>query len=61
MRRLFAGVIRWRMGLARFVVLVTAMPLLTLLVGANRYPASPARAGSASSAPIFSGPSSSAC
>jgi CAAX protease family protein len=33
-RRLFAGVIRWRMGLARFVVLVTAMPLLTLLVGA---------------------------
>ena len=34
MRRLFAGVIRWRMGLARFFVLVTAMPLLTLLVGA---------------------------
>ena len=33
-RRLFAGVIRWRMGLVRFVVLVTAMPLLTLLVGA---------------------------
>jgi membrane protease YdiL (CAAX protease family) len=33
-RRLFAGTIRWRMGLARFVVLVTAMPLLTLLVGA---------------------------
>jgi uncharacterized protein len=33
-RRLFAGAIRWRMGLARFVVLVTAMPLLTLLVGA---------------------------
>ena len=32
-RRLFAGAIRWRMGLARFVVLVTAMPLLTLLVG----------------------------
>src|SRR5687768_16156930 len=26
-RRLFAGAIRWRMGLARFVVLVTAMPL----------------------------------
>ena len=33
-RRLFAGAIRWRMGLARFLVLVTAMPLLTLLVGA---------------------------
>jgi membrane protease YdiL (CAAX protease family) len=33
-RRLFAGVIRWRMGLARFVVLATALPLLTLLVGA---------------------------
>jgi uncharacterized protein len=33
-RRLFAGVIRWRMGLARFFILVTAMPLLTLLVGA---------------------------
>ena len=33
-RRLFAGVIRWRMGLVRFVVLVTAMPLLTLLMGA---------------------------
>ena len=33
-RRLFAGAIRWRMGLARFVVLVTAIPLLTLLVGA---------------------------
>jgi uncharacterized protein len=33
-RRLFAGTIRWRMGLARFVVMVTAMPLLTLLVGA---------------------------
>jgi uncharacterized protein len=33
-RRLFAGVIRWRMGLARFAVLVTAIPLLTLLVGA---------------------------
>jgi len=33
-RRLLAGTIRWRMGLARFVVLVTAMPLLTLLVGA---------------------------
>jgi hypothetical protein len=32
-RRLFAGAIRWRMGLARFVVLATAMPLLTLLVG----------------------------
>ena len=32
-RRLFAGAIRWRMGLARFLVLVTAMPLLTLLVG----------------------------
>jgi len=33
-RRLFAGVIRWRIGVARFVVLSTAMPLLTLLVGA---------------------------
>lgn len=33
-RRLFAGVIRWRMGLVRFAVLVTAIPLLTLLVGA---------------------------
>ena len=33
-RRLFAGTIRWRMGLARFVVLVAAMPLLTLLIGA---------------------------
>jgi uncharacterized protein len=33
-QRLFAGTIRWRTGLARFVVLVTAMPLLTLLVGA---------------------------
>ena len=32
-RRLFAGAIRWRMGLARFVVLVAAMPMLTLLVG----------------------------
>jgi hypothetical protein len=30
-RRLFAGTIRWRMGVARFLVLVTAM---TLLVGA---------------------------
>ncbi len=33
-RRLFAGVIRWRVGIARFVVLSTAMPLLTLLVAA---------------------------
>ena len=33
-RRLFAGVIRWRMGLVRFAVLVIAIPLLTLLVGA---------------------------
>jgi membrane protease YdiL (CAAX protease family) len=33
-RRLFAGVIRWRMGFARFLVVVTAMPLLTLLVAA---------------------------
>jgi membrane protease YdiL (CAAX protease family) len=33
-RRLFAGVIRWQMGLVRFVVVVTAMPLLTLLMGA---------------------------
>jgi CAAX protease family protein len=33
-RRLFAGVIRWRMGLLRFAVLVTAIPLLTLLVAA---------------------------
>jgi membrane protease YdiL (CAAX protease family) len=33
-RRLFAGTIRWRMGAARFLIMVTAMPLLTLLVGA---------------------------
>jgi uncharacterized protein len=33
-RRLFTGTIRWRMGVARFLVMVTAMPLLTLLVGA---------------------------
>lgn len=33
-RRLFAGVIRWRMGLVRFAVLVIAIPLLTLLVAA---------------------------
>ena len=33
-RRLFAGTIRWQMGVARFVVPVTAVPLLTLLVGA---------------------------
>jgi membrane protease YdiL (CAAX protease family) len=33
-RRLFAGVIRWQMGLVRFMVVVTAMPLLTLLMGA---------------------------
>jgi len=33
-RRLFAGTIRWRVGLARFVVVVAGMPLLTLLVGA---------------------------
>jgi uncharacterized protein len=33
-RRLFSGTIRWRMGLVRFVVLVAAMPLLTLLIGA---------------------------
>ena len=33
-RRLFAGTIRWRIGAARFLVIVTAMPLLTLLVGA---------------------------
>lgn len=32
-RRLFAGVVRWRMGLGRAVLLVTAMPVLTLLVG----------------------------
>ena len=56
-RRLFAGVIRWRMGLARFFILVTAMPLLTLLVGAlTGTLQSPAEGGSASSAPIFSGP-----
>jgi uncharacterized protein len=34
-RRLFAGTIRWRMGVVRFLVIVTAMPLLTLLVGAQ--------------------------
>src|SRR5215217_2612874 len=33
-RRLFAGVIRWRMGLVRFAVLVTGIPILMLLVGA---------------------------
>jgi len=33
-RRLFAGTIWCRMGLARFVVLVAAMPLVRLLVGA---------------------------
>jgi membrane protease YdiL (CAAX protease family) len=33
-RRLYAGALRWRIGVGRFVVLVAAMPLLTLLVGA---------------------------
>jgi membrane protease YdiL (CAAX protease family) len=33
-RRLFAGAVRWRMGWARFAVLATAMPLLTLAVAA---------------------------
>jgi membrane protease YdiL (CAAX protease family) len=33
-RRLFAGVVRWRIGVARFVVLAAAMPVLTLLVAA---------------------------
>jgi membrane protease YdiL (CAAX protease family) len=32
-RRLFAGTIRWRMGFARFLLVVAAMPVLTLLVG----------------------------
>ena len=60
-RRLFAGTIRWRMGVARFLVLVTAMPLLTLLVGALTHTLQPRPvAGSASSGPTFSRPSSSA-
>ncbi|HYN93073.1 MAG TPA: CPBP family glutamic-type intramembrane protease [Pilimelia sp.] len=33
-RRLYAGALRWRIGLGRFVVLITAMPALALLVGA---------------------------
>jgi membrane protease YdiL (CAAX protease family) len=33
-RRLDGGVTRWRLGAGRYVVLLTAMPLLTLLVGA---------------------------
>jgi len=33
-RRLYAGVVRWRIGLGRAVLLVTAMPVLTALVGA---------------------------
>lgn len=33
-RRLFAGAVRWRIGFARFAVLVLAMPVLTLGVAA---------------------------
>ena len=33
-RRLYAGVVRWRIGVGRAVLLLTAMPALTLLVGA---------------------------
>jgi uncharacterized protein len=33
-RRLYAGVVRWRLGLRRYAVLLTAMPVLTLLVAA---------------------------
>jgi membrane protease YdiL (CAAX protease family) len=33
-RRLYAGAIRWRMGVGRFIVFVTAMPALTLGVAA---------------------------
>jgi len=32
-RRLYAGAFRWRMGFGRAVLLVTAMPVLTVLVG----------------------------
>lgn len=32
-RRLYAGVVRWRIGWGRFVVLVAAMPAITVLVG----------------------------
>jgi membrane protease YdiL (CAAX protease family) len=39
-RRLFAGTIRWRMGAARFLVIVTAMPLLVgALTGTLQPPA----------------------
>lgn len=34
-RRLFGGVLRWRIGWGRTLVLVTAMPALTLLVAAG--------------------------
>ncbi|HLL69680.1 MAG TPA: CPBP family intramembrane glutamic endopeptidase [Micromonosporaceae bacterium] len=33
-RRLYAGVVKWRIGFGRFLVLLVAMPALTLLVGA---------------------------
>jgi membrane protease YdiL (CAAX protease family) len=33
-RRLFAGVLRWRLGVARYAFLLLAMPLLTMLVAA---------------------------
>jgi len=32
-RRLYAGAVRWRMGVGRAVLLLTAMPVLTALVG----------------------------
>ncbi|MEV6490283.1 CPBP family intramembrane glutamic endopeptidase [Actinoplanes sp. NPDC051633] len=42
-RRLFAGVVRWRMGLGRFAFVLLAMPVLTLIVaaagGALQWPA----------------------
>jgi membrane protease YdiL (CAAX protease family) len=33
-RRLYAGITRWRLGTGRYAVLLTAMPILTLLVAA---------------------------
>jgi uncharacterized protein len=33
-RRLYAGITRWRLGLSRYAVLLTAMPILTLVVAA---------------------------
>jgi membrane protease YdiL (CAAX protease family) len=33
-RRLYAGITRWRLGVGRYAVLLAAMPVLTLLVGA---------------------------